>query len=100
MRINAVHLAVPRAFAVSDFSWIGCPERETSRSGGVLALRAAGAGLPKRWPAASAVRQRQRETLFERVSALDVGSEGFRARQSCKEKRVRRGTTWELERGA
>ena len=46
-----------------------CPVRETARSEGVLALRAAGARLPKRWPAASAVRQRLWEALFESVNS-------------------------------
>jgi len=50
-----------------------------SRHEGVLALRAAGARLPKRWPAASAVRPREGEVSFECVSALGVGSDGFHA---------------------
>jgi len=60
---------------------IGCPARGISRHEGVLALRAAGPRLPKRWPAASAVRQREGEVLFECVSALGVGSDGFRGRK-------------------
>ena len=57
---------------------------------GLLALRAAGARLPQRWPAASAVRQRQRAALFECVSTLNVERGGFRE-EYCKEK----STTWE-----
>jgi len=63
----------------------GAPRVVRRGTAGVLALRAAGARLPKRWPAASAVRQRQWEALFECVSALDIGSDGFE-KESCKEK--------------
>ena len=52
----------------------GAPRVRRRGSVGVLALRAAGARLPKRWPSASAVRRRERETWFERelLSALGV----------------------------
>ena len=58
--------------------------RETSRSGGVLALRAAGAGLPKRWPCGQRGAPTAVGALFEFVSALDVGSDGFRERAATK----------------
>ena len=59
-------------FHAGSTSWIRCPVRRRR-------------GLPKHWPAASAVRQQRWEALFDCVSALDVERSGF-AKESCKEK--------------
>ena len=60
---------------------------------GVLALRAAGARLPKRWPAASAVRPRRGDALFEFMSVVGVETTEFEGELQVEE--VGRGTRWE-----
>ena len=56
----------------------GAPRVSRRVTVGVLALRAAGARLPKRWPPASAVRQTSRPTRPACTSAADVESDGVR----------------------